>query len=136
MACRTAVPGALLERCLAAFKTAETAPSRLQRQVAESVERLPDAGRYEVRQEVYTSAGYSLDIVVVFRGIEVAIEVDGPSHFLGYSEQPTGGTLLKRRQLSHLGWKVLPVPYWEYEGSSDQVSGGVAQPRMPHARPA
>ena len=45
-------------------------------------------------------------------GREVAIEVDGPSHFCGRT--PTGATALKRRQLRAAGWALLPVPYWEW----------------------
>ena len=41
--------------------------------------------------------GYSLDAAVMHGGREVAIEVDGPSHFCGRT--PTGATALKRRQL-------------------------------------
>ena len=49
------------------------------------------------REEVRTLQGYSLDAVVMHGGREVAIEVDGPSHFCGRT--PTGATALKRRQL-------------------------------------
>ena len=37
-----------------------------------------------------TAQGYSLDAVVVVAGREVAVEVDGPSHFVG--RVPTGAT--------------------------------------------
>ena len=71
------------------------------------------------REEVRTEQGYSLDAVVVYGGREVAIEVDGPSHFCGRT--PTGATALKRRQLRAAGWALLPVPYWEWDalGSSE-----------------
>ena len=36
--------------------------------------------------------------------------MDGPSHFFG--QQPSGATMLKRRQLRAAGWALLPVPYW------------------------
>ena len=64
------------------------------------------------REEVRTEQGYSLDAVVLYGGREVAIEVDGPSHFCGRT--PTGATALKRRQLQAAGWSLLPVPYWEW----------------------
>jgi len=58
--------------------------------------------------------GYSLDLVVDRGGEQpVAIEVDGPAHFVGHA--PTGATLLKRRQLQHLGWHLVSVPYWEWD---------------------
>ena len=48
------------------------------------------------------SSGLDL-VVVTAEGIKVAIEVDGPSHFVGSSGQPTGATMLKRRQLRAAG---------------------------------
>ena len=51
--------------------------------------------------------------MVLYGGREVAIEVDGPSHFCGRT--PTGATALKRRQLRAAGWTLLPVPYWEWD---------------------
>jgi len=39
--------------------------------------------------------------------------VDGPSHFAG--RDPTGATRLKRRQLQHLGWRLVSVPYWDWD---------------------
>ena len=64
------------------------------------------------REELRTPQGYSLDAVVTHGGREVAVEVDGPSHFVGRT--PTGATALKRRQLRAVGWVLLPVPYWEW----------------------
>ena len=40
------------------------------------------------------------------------MEVDGPSHFFG--QQPSGATMLKRRQLRAAGWALLAVPHWEW----------------------
>ena len=50
-------------------------------------------------------------------GQRIAIEVDGPSHFAGGAQgrYPTGATLLKRRQLEHLGWRLVSVPHWEWD---------------------
>ena len=84
------------------------APARLQSDVAASLLALGLAPREEVR----TPQGYSLDAVVSHGGREVAVEVDGPSHFFGRT--PTGATALKRRQLRAAGWALLPVPYWEW----------------------
>ena len=58
--------------------------------------------------------------MVVYGGHEVAIEVDGPSHFCGRT--PTGATALKRRQLRSAGWVLLPVPYWEWNDLSSSLS--------------
>ena len=66
-----------------------------------------------VQQEVVLEEGYSLDLVIDWRCERLAIEVDGPSHFA--RRKPTGATLLKRRQLKHLGWRLVSVPYWEWD---------------------
>ena len=55
------------------------------------------------KQEVRTKQQYSLDVVFEINGTNIVVEVDGPHHFLGRSRQPTGATLLKRRQLRHFG---------------------------------
>ncbi len=66
----------------------------MQRDVVASLLALELAPREEVRTR---PQGYSLDAAVMHGGREVAIEVDGPSHFCGRT--PTGATALKRRQL-------------------------------------
>ena len=62
------------------------------------------------REEVRTAHGYSIDAVVLVDGHDVAVEVDGPSHFVDHL--PTGATALKRRQLRAAGWPLMAVPYW------------------------
>ena len=104
------LPPELAQRCRDAFSSEDGVPSKLQRDVVASLQALGLAPREEVR----TEQGYSLDAVVVYGGREVAIEVDGPSHFCGRT--PTGATALKRRQLRAAGWVLLPVPYWEWDG--------------------
>jgi len=110
-ACSDALPrDALLARCDAAFRAAEAQPSRLQRDVAKALASLGLA----VQEEKVLEEGYSLDLVVECGGEElIAVEVDGPSHFVG--RVPTGATLLKRRQLRHFGWRLVSVPYWKWD---------------------
>jgi hypothetical protein len=98
-----------LQRCRVAFTASDARTSSFQRQVGST---LPSLGLYP-QEEVLTEEGYSLDFVVEWRGQRVAIEVDGPSHFVG--RKPTGATMLKRRQLRHLGWHLVSVPYWEWD---------------------
>ena len=65
-------------------------------------------------------SGYSIDALVTLNdGKRVAVEVDGPSHFIGRSHQPTGATLLKHRQLRDFGWRLESVPYWEWARSKE-----------------
>jgi RAP domain/FAST kinase-like protein, subdomain 1 len=112
-------------QCREAFVSAETAPSRIQNDVVETLQTLPDVSQAEV--EVLTESGYNLDAVIVYREDEkIAVEVDGPSHFVGRSQSPNGATLLKRRQLRALeGWKLVTIPYWEW----DAIDTGPEQER-------
>ena len=109
------LPPELAQRCRDAFSSEDGVASMLQRDVVASLLALELA----LREEVRSPQGYSLDAVVLHGGREVAIEVDGPSHFCG--RKPTGATALKRRQLRAAGWALLPVPYWEWDalGSSE-----------------
>jgi hypothetical protein len=45
---------------------------------------------------------------------EWAVEVDGPSHFLR-DHSAKGNTLLKHRHLRLLGYRLVSVPYWEWD---------------------
>jgi len=114
--CSDRLPGAaLMARCDAAFRASEVTVSRLQTQVAETLVSLGAS----VQEEVVLEEGYSLDLVVNWRGERLAVEVDGPSHFVG--REPTGATLLKRRQLEHFGWRLVSVPYWEWNELRDKA---------------
>ena len=115
------LPPALAQRCRDAFCQEEGAPSRLQRDVAASLRALGLAPREEER----TPQGYSLDAVVSYGGREVAVEVDGPSHFVGRT--PTGATALKRRQLRAAGWALLSVPYWEWNALGQALGSKTAK---------
>ena len=77
------------------------------------------------KQEVFIAEGYSIDMLAFWKGKQVAIEVDGPSHFLSGHKvhSATGATLLKHRQLRALGWQLGVVPYWEW----DEVKGSKAE---------
>ncbi len=44
----------------------------------------------------------------------VAIEVDGPSHFYVNSNEYTAYSKLKRRILTRMGFRVVNVPYFEW----------------------
>ena len=46
----------------------------------------------------------------------MVVEVDGPTHFVqGHDEYlPSGSTVLKRRQLEAMGYRVVSVPFWEW----------------------
>ena len=58
---------------------------------------------------------FSIDVVAEFRGHLIAIEADGPSHFLSPDMRVTGDTLFRNRCLQARGYKVLSVPkhFWD-----------------------
>ena len=105
------LPAKLVTQCAVAFHATPNHRSQLQRPVADALRALG----LDPREEVRTAQGYSLDAVVCVRGVQVAVEVDGPSHFVGRTQKLTGATALKRRQLHAFGWPLLAVPYWEWE---------------------
>mgnify|MGYP003906971799 FL=1 len=48
----------------------------------------------------------------------IAVEFDGPSHFLGFKgtgRDPNGKTKMKARLMKSLGWKVVNIPWFEWE---------------------
>jgi hypothetical protein len=113
------------EECLQAFSGWAMHESRFQRDVALAL----GAGGSELEiEEEYRDArsGYSIDILVRRRSAagssEWAVEVDGPFHFLGDGRTPSGSTLLKRKQLRQLGYKVVPVPFWEWDAARGDVA--------------
>jgi hypothetical protein len=61
--------------------------------------------------------GYSLDLVLKGRSGPIALEVDGPTHFLapapksGQGRREQGATRLKRRLLERAGWRLATVRY-------------------------
>ena len=52
----------------------------------------------------------------------VALEFDGPSHFVRGGRRPLGETRLKYRLLKLQGWDVVRVPYQEFGESFFHVS--------------
>ena len=86
--------------------------SQFQRDVGQAMEAL----RMGFQSEGVLAEGYSVDLAMVER--RIAIEVDGPWHFVSPDRrsgwEPTGSTVLKRRQLQALGWEVVSIPFYEW----------------------
>ena len=86
---------------------------RAQGDVAEALSRL----RWTHQVEHVTADGLSLDMAQP--GSKLAVEFDGPWHYLvdvrSGLRSLTGASLFKRRLLRKLGWKVLHLPYFEWE---------------------
>ena len=107
----------LRQACRDAFIADEGKPSQLQSDVARAIRSRVAHVEEEHRCE---ASGYSIDALVTLNdGKRIAVEVDGPWHFVGRSHQPNGATLLKHRQLRHFGWRLESVPYWEWDRSKE-----------------
>ena len=62
----------------------------------------------------------SIDIVIEGAGTPIALEVDGPSHFLQDGRQD-GRTQLRNRMLAAHGWRVEVVGYREWNGLKNRA---------------
>jgi len=68
-------------------------------------------------------AGYSIDAFLP--DLNLAVEVDGPSHFARGSRVQLGHAAMKHRHLQQLGYALISIPYWEWDAlatSDDKVS--------------
>jgi hypothetical protein len=103
------LPSSFQAKCSQSFLTTNTKSSTLQNDVSSELALL---GLNPV-EEYETQSGYKLDALVEINGRKVGIEVDGPTHFI--DQQPTGRTLLKRRQVASIDKiPIASVPYWEW----------------------
>ena len=113
------IPSGVASRARDAFLALEGEPSAMQVHVRDA---LLGIGGADVEEEHRTAQGWTVDLVLTWRGVRVAVEVDGPSHFLSGSSVPTGATALKTRMLSNLApstplvnvawftWSTLALP--------------------------
>ena len=61
--------------------------------------------------------GHVVDIALPSHG--VVIEIDGPSHFAANAPLPLGPTLMKRRHLAAQGWRLMDVPWSDWDALPD-----------------
>ena len=87
--------------------------SQLQREVADRLVEMGVSHRYE---QAIAGQLFRTDICLLDR--PVAVEVDGPSHYLRNERSENGPTRLRNRLLAEKGYDVLTVPYFEWEGLS------------------
>ena len=95
----------------AAYVRHDARPSRSQKDVSRALDELDWKHKYEW----VTAEGLSLDLAKPRQ--RIAIEYDGPSHYLtgdGGPPRINGTTAFKHRLLEALGWRVLHIPYYEW----------------------
>jgi len=122
--CFTLPDGELRQRAQDAWlkqqrvRSAQAATS-FELQVSESLTRL---GVAHQRSFLCTDCEHTIDVAITAGGKRLAIEVDGPTHFLQQPQHaPNGSTLLRNRLLAAHGWKVVSVPYYEWEFQLDKT---------------
>ena len=62
----------------------------------------------------------NIDIAIEGEGARVAMEVDGPHHFLQDGRQDRS-TLLRNRMLAAHGWRVVVVDYREWNALTTEA---------------
>jgi hypothetical protein len=109
--------GASWEQSLAAA-TAVSKTSALQRGVFAAAQQLPPDLWQEppALEQVTADGAFSIDIAATTgAGVRVAIEADGPTHFIQPGNTLEGATLFRNRALAARGYAVLSIPYWEWD---------------------
>ena len=85
--------------------------SRGQREVGESLRRL---GLSHELEYITADGLFSIDLAMVDR--RIALEFDGPSHFTTNTLEPLGHTRLRDRLLCAMGWHVVSIPFFDWDG--------------------
>ena len=105
------LPRDIQQRCHEAFLARDPRPSGLQKRVTRALRTLQ---LESCKEEVLLDSGYRVDCLVKFQGCSIAVEVDGPTHFIGRKQ--TGKTMLKHRQIKSIdGIEVVNVPWFEWD---------------------
>ena len=92
----------------AAYVRDDGTPSRQQTEVSKALTRLGWDHKHEYR----TTELLSLDMAQP--STKTAVEFDGPTHYLK-SGRPNGATTFKTRLLEMRGWRVIHIPYFEWD---------------------
>jgi hypothetical protein len=114
---------ALIERAKAAWHALQSggsaqAATSFELQVSSCLTRL---GVAHQRSFLCTDCEHTIDVAITAGGKRLAIEVDGPTHFLQAPQHTLdGSTQLRNRLLSAHGWTVVSVPHYEWNFLSDE----------------
>eukprot|EP00520_Triparma_pacifica_P015110 CAMPEP_0118643390 /NCGR_PEP_ID=MMETSP0785-20121206/6366_1 /TAXON_ID=91992 /ORGANISM="Bolidomonas pacifica, Strain CCMP 1866" /LENGTH=675 /DNA_ID=CAMNT_0006535051 /DNA_START=153 /DNA_END=2176 /DNA_ORIENTATION=+ len=88
--------------------------TRFERNIANDLARFGFSGfETEVSPFDNGEGGKLLKIDIAWKEEKVALELDGPTHFLSPSNKRDGPTKAKKRLLKSLGWKVLNISYMQ-----------------------
>ncbi len=98
--------------------------SKGQREVGGSLHRL---GISHELEHITANGLFSIDLAIVDR--RIAIEFDGPTHFTRNTLEPLGHTRLRDRLLSAMGWHVVSIPFFDWDGlhQPEQMDAYVTQ---------
>ena len=111
-----------LEQCRGSWEQQQTATakqeaSQLQQSVFAALLQLPsDTWQQQPQPEQPTADKACLiDIAAVTAsGVKVAIEVEGPQHYVQPNRTLTGTTQSRNRALAARGYAVVSIPYWDW----------------------
>jgi hypothetical protein len=106
------LPPSMLQVAVQAYRedARKVTVSNGQREVGESLRRL---GISHDLEYITADGLFSIDLAIVDR--RIALEFDGPSHFTTNTLEPLGHTRLRDRLLSAMGWRVVSVPFFEWD---------------------
>jgi hypothetical protein len=113
-----------LQQCRQAWEqhfaqmTSGAAASNFQQSVFAALRQLPGSTWQQppAMEQRSADGAYSIDIAAVTSaGVRLAVEVDGPSHFLLHPANALNGpTACRNRALAARGYRVVSVPYFEW----------------------
>jgi very-short-patch-repair endonuclease len=87
----------------------------MQQQVFEAFEQLLGWHDPPQQEKLTDDDNFSIDIVAVTAaGVRLAVEVDGPSHFVSPGNRVNGPTQYRDRALKAWGYTVVSIPGWEW----------------------
>ena len=106
------LPPSMLEVAVKTYReeARKVTVSNGQREVGESLRRLGIPHELEC---ITADGLFSIDLAIVDR--RIALEFDGPSHFTKNTMEPLGHTRLRDRLLSAMGWRVVSIPFFEWD---------------------
>jgi hypothetical protein len=110
-----------LDQCCQAWQhkvasNAAAATSPMQQQVFKALQQLPGWQVPPQQEDVTEDKNFSIDIVAATAaGDRLAVEVDGPTHFVSPGNRVNGPTQYRNRALEARGYTVVSIPGWEWE---------------------